>query len=268
MVQTERIATVRPEGAKQLRDMLQTCASPCWRLKLRPIVGTRKPTVRFASPRAPLILTMVCGMLIVVTAPAFAGASPTAPATTANSSGLIASCAQCHGADGEGQPATGFPRLMGQVKEYLVKQLQDFRTGKRKNPIMTPIAEALDERAINVVSEFYADIGPKRPSTRRMQPERSRELGASLAHTGNWAVNVPACFACHGPGGLGVPPHFPAIAAQNRAYTAKQLRDWKTGQRLNDPLGMMKAIADKLTDAEIDAVSAYLERGAAPVAGK
>lgn len=198
--------------------------------------------------------------------PALAAEPQAGSASTGRASAATAQCAQCHGAQGEGQPATGMPKLAGLGTHYLIKQLQDFRTGKRSNPIMGPIATALDERTINEVSTFYGGLGVGQTPTVIAPRDEVRDVGARLAHTGKWEANVPACFACHGPGGLGVAPHFPAIIAQNRAYTAKQLRDWKAGRRLNDPLGLMKAVADKMSDAEIDAVSAYLERAAVPVA--
>ena len=69
---------------------------------------------------------------------------------------------------------------------------------------------------------------------------------------------MPACFACHGVEGAGIPPHFPSIAGQNSAYIANQLKNWQTGARLNDPQGLMKAVADKLSAEDISAVSAYL----------
>ena len=71
---------------------------------------------------------------------------------------------------------------------------------------------------------------------------------------------MPACFACHGEKGVGVAPSFPALAGQNAAYTAKQLNAWKAGTRTNDPQGLMKAVADKMTPEEITAVTAYFEK--------
>jgi cytochrome c553 len=69
---------------------------------------------------------------------------------------------------------------------------------------------------------------------------------------------MPACFACHGVNGTGIPPHFPSIAGQNATYIANQLNAWKDGSRINDPEGLMKAVADKLSAEDISAVSTYL----------
>lgn len=171
-------------------------------------------------------------------------------------------CAQCHGANGEGQAAAGFPRLSGLPRDYVVKQLSDFRAGRRKNPVMEPIAKALDDAASAAVADYYA--GLKVGVTRNAElPAASIALGARVAQRGNWDKNVPACFACHGPNGAGVPPHFPGITNQPATYTAKQLRDWKSGQRTNDPNGLMKSVADRLSDAEIDSVAAYLQNAGA-----
>jgi len=172
----------------------------------------------------------------------------------------LPACAQCHGPNGEGQPASGFPRLAGQGKQYLIKQLQDFRAGRRKSPIMEDIAKSLDDAAIESVSAFYQGVVlPEAPAGAPEPKPGPAIVGATLATHGNWDKDVPACFACHGADGAGIAPHFPAIAQQNAAYTASQLRAWKSGTRLNDPQGLMKAVADRLSDADIDAVSAYLE---------
>lgn len=170
-------------------------------------------------------------------------------------------CAQCHGAHGEGQADGGFPRLAGQVQAYLAKQLEDFRAGRRSNPVMGPIAKALDPGAVQALSAYYSRLRlESAPGADATPAGGSAPRAARLVHKGNWDENVPACFACHGENGAGIPPHFPAIAGQRREYTAKQIRDWKAGARGNDPQGLMKAVSSRLTDAEIDAVAAYLEQ--------
>lgn len=183
--------------------------------------------------------------------------APERPAA-AKAPAAVQACVQCHGAEGEGQPGSGFPRLAGQGKQYLVKQLQDFRSGRRESPIMQPIAKALDDPAIESVSAYYQSVAAARPAL-SASARPAAMAGAKLATYGNWDKDVPACFSCHGADGSGVAPHFPAIAQQNAAYTAAQLRAWKSGTRLNDPQGLMKTVADRLSDAEIDAVSVYLE---------
>lgn len=175
-----------------------------------------------------------------------------------NGTGAVSACMQCHGANGEGQAAAGFPRLAGQNKDYLVKQLTDFKAKLRKNPLMGPIANTLGLAQINDVADYYASLPPWKAGSNPVPVTPQTTHGAQLAHQGNWDKGMPACFACHGVDGSGIPPHFPSIAGQNATYIANQLNEWKAGTRINDPDGLMKAVADKLSAEDISAVSAYL----------
>lgn len=170
----------------------------------------------------------------------------------------VTACMACHGAQGEGQAAAGFPRLAGQGQPYLLKQLQDFASGQRKNPQMEPIARALSAQQMRDVSDHYAGLPGWKPQAKPNSASQSAR-GARLASAGNWDAGIPACFACHGSDGAGIPPHFPALTGQPNAYTRAQLKAWQAGTRGNDPQGLMKAVADKMSDAEIDAISEYLE---------
>lgn len=173
--------------------------------------------------------------------------------------GSGAACMQCHGANGEGQAAAGFPRLAGQNKDYLVKQLTDFKAKLRKNPLMGPIANTLSTTQIGDVADYYASLPAwKAGSSPAPAATAQTTRGAQLAHQGDWDKGMPACFACHGVNGTGIPPHFPSIAGQNATYIANQLNAWKDGSRINDPEGLMKAVADKLSAEDISAVSTYL----------
>lgn len=197
--------------------------------------------------------------LMQILLPAFgAQTAPGREAAATPSPAVAQTCVPCHGRSGEGQPAGGFPRLAAQARQYLVKQLKDFRSGRRQSAVMEPIAKALDDNAMEAVSAFYHGIAAS-PQPAQGSAKPPPAVGAQLALHGNWDKEVPACFSCHGAGGTGIAPHFPAIAHQNAAYTAAQLRAWKWGARANDPQGLMKAVADRLSDAEIDAVAAYLE---------
>jgi cytochrome c553 len=177
--------------------------------------------------------------------------------------GIIA-CVSCHGARGEGQAATGFPRLAGQTQAYLLRQMQAFVEGTRKNPVMEPIARALSAQQMRDLADHYAGLpGWSAPAkTGTLDPVAAP--GPRLATAGNWDKGIPACFACHGPGGAGIAPHFPAITGQPRIYTRTQLKAWQAGTRSNDLQGLMKSVADRMTDADIEAVSLYLENPAAP----
>lgn len=178
-----------------------------------------------------------------------------------NGTGTVAACMKCHGANGEGQAAADFPRprLAGQNRDYLVKQLTDFKAKLRTNPLMGPIANALSTTQMNDVADYYASLPAWKPGPGTAPGTAQTARGAQLAHQGNWDKGMPACFACHGENGAGIAPHFPSIAGQNAIYIANQLKNWQTGARLNDPQGLMKAVADKLSAEDISAVSAYLE---------
>lgn len=167
-------------------------------------------------------------------------------------------CASCHGADGGGQPAAGFPRLAGLDAAYLLKQLDDFADKSRANPVMQPIADALDASERKAVADYYAGL-PIPPAFARpaAKPPADDSLGARLALHGRWDRQVPACVACHGPRGVGVGAHFPPLAGQSANYISAQLRDWKKGTRRNDPLELMQHVSAALDEADIKAVAAW-----------
>lgn len=171
-----------------------------------------------------------------------------------NSRGATA-CQACHGADGSGNAAAGFPRLAGIQAGYLAKQLQDFKNGTRNDPVMQPIAKALsDAEVANVVAYFAAQRHIPEPIS---ADAALVERGARLALDGLWEKTIPACISCHGPGGRGIGSHFPALAGQHANYTARQIQAWRDGARANDPLALMKGIAARMPAADIAAVSAY-----------
>ena len=177
--------------------------------------------------------------------------------------GVIA-CMTCHGVKGEGQAAAGFPRLAGQPKAYLEKQLKEFASGQRTSPQMAPIAKMLKPAQIQNLSDYYASLPAGTAAAPADTQAPAYAMGMKLATRGKWNDGMPACFSCHAPGGTGVPPHFPAIAGQPRAYTEAQLKAWQSNARHNDPQGLMKSVANKLTAAEISAVSLYLENPSEP----
>ena len=165
-------------------------------------------------------------------------------------------CAICHGNDGAGNAAATLPRLAGLDKTYLAKQLNDFKTGSRSNPIMNGIASTLSETDINSVSAYLSELNT--PAKRvKVSPELST-LGEKLATYGNWDKDIPACFRCHGDQAQGGGSAMPALAGQHQTYIQAQLQSWKSGTRNNDPVGLMTAITSRMSDTEIEAVSAYL----------
>ena len=177
-------------------------------------------------------------------------------ATQGNGRGA-APCVACHGVDGGGQAAAGFPRLAGLNAAYLRKQLADFAGGTRANTVMQPVAAALsaDERA--ALAEYYARLPVPAAQAVAAGDAGQREVGSRLARDGQWRRSLPGCDQCHAPGGVGVGEHFPPLANQPAAYIANQLKAWKQGSRRNDPLQLMQSVAGKLDDADIAAVSAW-----------
>lgn len=183
-------------------------------------------------------------------------AEPPALVARGNGRGAIA-CSACHGIDGSGNAQATYPALAALPAAYIVKQLEDFKSGSRSNVTMRDIAAGMSAEEMLLAAEYYAAL--RRPAAKAMSvPSANMERGAALASRGAWERDIPPCFKCHGVDGTGVAPVFPPLAGQHAAYTAMQLRGWKSGQRKNDPLGLMKAIADRLSDEDIRAVSEYL----------
>jgi cytochrome c553 len=167
-------------------------------------------------------------------------------------------CLGCHGADGGGQAAAGFPRLAGLDASYLRRQLDSFADGTRDNPVMKPVATALTTDERQALAEYYSQLplpaALARPATPAPAPD---SRGALLATRGRWSRQVPACEQCHGPGGVGVGAAFPPLAGQSAAYIAAQLKAWQQGRRHNDPLALMQHISTALDDQDITAVAAW-----------
>ena len=174
-------------------------------------------------------------------------------------------CTGCHGAHGEGQAASGFPRLAGLKADYLVHELEAFTTPARKNAVMSGIAVGLDPAARRDVAAYYASLAPQATTDTTKDPQAA--AGSIIAARGDWAANIPPCASCHGRDGLGIGVAFPAIAGQNAHYVAAALSAWKDGSRRDDPQNLMGAIAKRLTTDQVAAVAAYYAT-LSPVPGK
>ncbi len=170
-----------------------------------------------------------------------------------NGEGALA-CVTCHGAQGEGMAQAGFPRLAGLNAAYIEKQLNDFASGLRANPVMQPTASALSQAERQSIARYYSALAvPAQP----ISTLEFNAVGEKLALRGRWDVQLPACVQCHGPKGVGVGEHFPPLAGQSADYLASQLRQWQGGTRANDPLGLMKKVADNLSEDDIVAVARW-----------
>lgn len=188
-----------------------------------------------------------------------------------------ATCAGCHGEDGN-STMPSFPKLAGQHKDYLVKQLQLFKSGLRQSPMMSALAASLDDQSTEDVSAFYAgnkittnqglalpinddddDAPAKTDEKKKEELVNLIAKGGDLYRNGNLTTKVSACIACHGPYGEGNrPANFPALHAQHPDYLIKTLVDFKNGIRSKSPENMMHMIAAKMSEQEIKAVAYYI----------
>jgi len=192
-----------------------------------------------------------------------------------------ASCAGCHGEDGNSMVST-FPKLAGQHAGYIEQQLIAFKDGSRNAPMMAPLAMGLDKNSISDIAAYYSSKRITANDLPIIQPDddddddddddeeesaesiaaKAEELknliaeGADLYRNGNLKTKVSACIACHGPNGEGnKPASFPALQGQHADYLIKALTDFKKGARSNTADSMMHMIAKKMSDKEIKAVS-------------
>ena len=166
-------------------------------------------------------------------------------------------CATCHGALGEGAPASQAPRLAGQSAEYLKKQLDDYASGTRENPIMSNFAKLLNEaQRWDLAIRFSALSSPSVPETTHATP-RQLARGHQLAYQGDESRQAQACNSCHGPDGAGVLHAAPYLAGQSAEYLQAALKAFQAGTRQNDAGELMRSVVKRLTDEDIAAVSVY-----------
>jgi cytochrome c553 len=210
------------------------------------------------TSRAVFSLTSLCALFAAVAglsaAPWAGAAEAQAPfkADPAKGQTIAATCQACHVADGSrGAPAN--PILQGQHPDYIVKQLTEFKAGKRKNAIMQGFAATLSDEDMRHVAAFYASKKAKPGDAR--SPE-TVALGQQIYRGGLAAKGVPACAGCHSPNGAGIPAQYPRLGGQHAEYTESQLLTFRSGARANN--AQMMTIAGKLNDAEIKAVADYV----------
>lgn len=163
-------------------------------------------------------------------------------------------CATCHGNDGNSVLAMN-PKLAGQNAKYLVKQLQDFKSGARPGQTMAAMVLSLSDQDMEDIAAWYAS---QEPTVEGADPAQV-ELAEALYRGGNKDLSIAACSACHSPTGKGnAPAGFPAISGQHAEYTLQQLKDFRSGVRQNDAASMMRTITERLTDRELEALASYV----------
>ena len=165
---------------------------------------------------------------------------------------FTAVCAACHGADGNsGTPAN--PKLAQQHPEYVVKQLQEFKSGKRPSPIMQPMAAQLSDADMKNIAAW---VTTKKAKAGFAKDKELVSMGERIYRGGIADRQVAACAGCHSPNGAGLPSQYPRLSGQHADYTAAQLTAFREGIRKNGPI--MMQVAAKMSDREIRAVSDYI----------
>jgi len=168
---------------------------------------------------------------------------------------IAGACAACHGQGGN-SAAPSFPKIAGLGEAYLLKQLKDFKSGARANAIMAGQVAALNDTQMADLAAYFA-------SEKRTVGYAAKDkvaLGEKVYRAGNKATGVPACMACHSMDGSGMSAAgFPALGGQHSAYIKSQLVAFQEDKRENDASRVMRDIAARMSNKEIDAVSAYIQ---------
>jgi cytochrome c553 len=202
----------------------------------------------------PLLMAALCAVSVVpsIAADAPAPAAPKFKPDLAKGEAAFASCVACHAADGNSSiPAN--PKLAQQHPEYLVKQLKEFKSGKRANAIMAGFAAGLSEEDMKNIA-WWAASKPAKPGFAK--DKELVALGERIYRGGIADRQIAACAGCHSPNGAGIPAQYPRLAGQHADYTAAQLTAFRDGVRKNNL--QMTQVAAKLNDREIRAVSDYI----------
>jgi cytochrome c553 len=172
--------------------------------------------------------------------------------TNGDAARSIPACASCHGAGGNSTINTN-PKLSAQHESYIYKQLVDFTTPNRNNPVMSPIAKALTEEDKRNIAA-YVSAQQSKPNAARSK--ETLDLGKKIYRGGIAERGVAACASCHGANGAGIPVQYPRLAAQQADYTVAQLQGFKAGARKNSI--QMTALAKRMSDEEMKAVADYI----------
>ncbi len=213
----------------------------------------------------PLVLSWHLGALA-----AAAGSSPAAAGAVlpdAMASRVLA-CTACHGKEGRSTPLGYFPRIAGKPAKYLYHQLLNFREGRRSYPQMAYLLENLTDSYLHEMAAHFAALQVPYPAAPAPQaPPDVLERGRVLVRQGDAARRLPACVQCHGQAMTGVQPAIPGLLGLPRDYLNAQLGAWQTGQRRAQAPDCMGQVAQKLTPAEVSAISAWLAAQPVPAGG-
>jgi len=174
-------------------------------------------------------------------------------------------CTQCHGKEGRAGPDGYYPRLAGKPAGYLYNQLLNFREGRRHYGLMVSLLDPLSDEYLLEIAQYFASLAVPYPSASRSRvPRAELARGELLARKGDAASKVPACVLCHGNALTGMQPAIPGLVGLPRDYLNAQLGAWRTGQRRAHPPDCMADIANRLTPADVQAVTAWLAAQSPP----
>ncbi|RDD81626.1 cytochrome c4 [Dyella tabacisoli] len=214
-----------------------------------------------ARPPVPRGFSRIAAVVLLFAAHAVHAADdPATPQVPDTIQQRVASCAACHGVHGEGSPKSGFfPRLAGKPAGYLARQLKDFQEGLRKYGPMEYTVRHLSPEYMQEIAEYFAQ--QQVPYSRSPVPRVSAatlQRGETLALKGDPARELPACASCHGAQLTGVQPHIPGLVGLPYDYLSSQLGSWRTKTRATVAPDCMAVVANRLSDSDISAVSAWL----------
>ena len=164
-------------------------------------------------------------------------------------------CIACHAIDGNSVVSVN-PRLAGQHAAYISKQLNNFKSGLRENIVMAGMVANLTEEDMINLGNYFSEQDILLLSA---QKNGVGSLGENIFRAGIKSKGVAACAGCHGPSGHGIPDKYPRLNAQHSEYTLAQLNAFRLGLRKNDPEAVMRTIAQKLTEQEMQSVADYIQ---------
>jgi len=169
--------------------------------------------------------------------------------------GKVAICVACHGQSGNDSVLPNVPKLGARGERYLLKQLQNIKSGERNVPLMTGMLNAMNDQDLADIAAYY----DQQPLAEGAVEESRRALGEQLYRAGNAELGIAACSACHAPDGKGnEAAGYPSLSGQDVAYSDMALRAFRAGERANDDAAIMRTIAARLNDTEIAALASYL----------
>ena len=253
----------------ETRPCLPACLSRLLRC-LQQLQLLLRQALALVLPLLPVLLPVA----LAWSAGALAASAGTPPAASggarlaADLSTQVLACTACHGKEGRATPLGYFPRIAGKPAEYLYHQLLNFRDGRRSYPQMGYLLQNLTDSYLHDMALHFAALQvPYPPAPAPQAPPEVLERGRLLVQQGDAARRLPACVQCHGQAMTGVQPAIPGLLGLPRDYLNAQLGAWQTGQRHAQAPDCMGQVAQKLTPAEVSAISAWLAAQPVPAGG-